>query len=546
MVNSFKSLGAGLLVAMLAACGSGTDTSAVATSTAPGTLEDNPPPMIASLDAAAFLAQLQGNPTAAQLLPLWGNPVCGVDFYYLTFWTVGGAGETTESTGALMVPTGSATGCSGPRPIVLYAHGTDTDQATNIANPADLSNTEGVLIAATFAAQGFIVVAPNYAGYDKSTLGYHPYLNAKQNSGEMMDILAAARAALPKTMSSATSDSGQLFITGYSEGGYVAMATQRAIEAAGGTVTAAAPMSGPYALEAFADDVFFGGVNLGSTVFSPLLTTSYQKAYGGIYTATTDIYNPMYATGIDTLLPSVTPIDTLFADGKLPETALFDSATPTVTIPGQAMLSAELTAGLAEPSNPANPLTPLFDLGFGTSYLINNDYRVSYAINAASFIDGAGPLAPPGSPPLPASIPATIPSPSLAPAFAFRQALNTNDLRNPAWAPHSPTLLCGGDADPTVFFSVNTLTMQSYWSSTLPQGALTVLDINGTPSGSFAELQGAFQVSQADLLSFYESAAGGSLSPAAAQAQVVEQTHTAEAPFCAVAARAFFNLILGS
>ena len=31
-------------------------------------------------------------------------------------------------------------------------------------------------MAAVFAAQGYIVVAPNYAGYDGSTLDYHPYL----------------------------------------------------------------------------------------------------------------------------------------------------------------------------------------------------------------------------------------------------------------------------------------------------------------------------------------------------------------------------------
>ena len=69
-----------------------------------------------------------------------------------------------------------------------------------------------------FAAQGYIVVAPNYAGYDISTLGYHPFFNAVQQSGEMMDILAAARTALPNTMSSATSDNGQLFLTGILRG----------------------------------------------------------------------------------------------------------------------------------------------------------------------------------------------------------------------------------------------------------------------------------------------------------------------------------------
>ena len=103
-----------------------------------------------------------------------------------------------------MVPTGAAPACSGPRPIVEYAHGTNPNKALNIADITNTSNTEGALIAAMFAAQGYIVVAPNYAGYDISTLGYHPFLNAAQQSGEMMDILAAARTALPNTLSSAT------------------------------------------------------------------------------------------------------------------------------------------------------------------------------------------------------------------------------------------------------------------------------------------------------------------------------------------------------
>jgi hypothetical protein len=538
------SVSVALGAALLAACSGGSSsTSTMATSTARGTLELNPPLRIASLDAATLGAEIGATATGAQLLQLTGTPTCGVDFYYVKFWTVGGANEVTESSGALMVPTGAAPACSGPRPIVEYAHGTAVDKTTNLADVTNPNNTEGVLIAATFAAQGYIVVAPNYAGYDISTLGYHPYLNAVQNANEMIDMLAAARTALPKSMSAATSDNGMLFLTGYSEGGYVAMATQRAMIAAGTPVTAVAPMSGPYALEAFADSIFFGGVDLGSTVFTPLLTTSYQKAYGNIYSATTDVYSATYATGIETLLPSTTPIATIFANGLLPLTALFDNVTPTVTIPNDPVLSAELTAALAMPSNVLNPLTPLFDLGFGASYLVNNSYRVSYAINAASFVDGAGPLAPPGSPPLVAQLPTTAPA-ALLPAFNLRQAFNLNDLRNPVWAPNSPTLLCGGGADPTVFFSVNTGTMQSYWSA-LPAGLVTVLDINGTPAGSFAPLQTAFQASQAALLAYYESAAGGSMSASAAQSAIVAQTHAAEAPFCTVAARAFFTILGG-
>ena len=529
-------LSAALTAAALSSCGGdSSDTSTVAPSTAHGTLAENPPFRIASLNATTLQAQLAATASGAQLLEITGNPTCGVDFYHLEFWTVGGASETTESSGALMVPTGSTAACTGPRPIVLYAHGTNSDKALNIADPTDPTNTEGILIAAMFAAQGYIVVAPNYAGYDISTLGYHPFVNAVQQSGEMIDILAAARTALPNTLSSATSDSGKLFVTGYSEGGHVAMATQRALQQSGATVTAAAPMSGPYALEAFGDALFYGNVDLGSTEFAPLLTTSYQKAYGNIYSSPSDVYSSTYATGIETLLPSDTPLDTIYSSGLLPETALFDSTTPVVNISGNAAESAELTALLSVPGSPTYPLpptaqTPLFALGFGSPFLINNSYRVSYILDAASNPDGAVPTPSAG-----------VPLAAAAPTQTLRQAFYKNDLRNGGWSPSSPTLLCGGDQDPTVFFSVNTGTMATFWSPLVQAGLITVLDVSATPSGPFAAVQTGFQASQASLLAFYQTAAGGGLSLANAELQLVENYHENVAPFCAAAARAFFS-----
>ncbi|MDB6085007.1 MAG: hypothetical protein JWN43_2888 [Gammaproteobacteria bacterium] len=533
MTKILGSMGVALAAVLAAACGSSSQTSQVSHSTAPGTLALDPPFRIASLNATTFGAQLGATAAGAQLLQVTGTPACGVDFYYVKFWTVGSVKEPTESSGALMMPTGGS-GCSGPRPILLYAHGTNTDQALNIADVTNPTNTEGALIAAMFAAQGYIVIAPNYAGYDISTLGYHPFLNAAQQSGEMMDILAAARTALPKTFTPATTDNGQLFVTGYSEGGHVAMATQRALQAAGATVTAAAPMSGPYALEAFGDAIFFGSVNLGSTVFAPLLVSSYQHAYGNVYVATTDIFSSTYASGIDTLLPSTTPIETLFASGLLPVTALFDSTVPTVSIPGQPVLSAELTAALVVPNDPANPDTPLFAAGFGNPYLVNNNYRVTYALDAATNPDGAVPTASAGAPLAKA-----------APTLGLRLDLYTNDLRNGSWAPSSPTLLCGGGQDPTVFFSVNTQTMHAFWGASPAAPLITVLDVNAAPSGAFAPVQTGFIASQAQLLAFYLTPAGGSLSPAAAQQQLVQGYHANVAPFCALAARSFFSHFLG-
>jgi hypothetical protein len=486
----------------LTGCGSDSMTSVMPAGTARGSLLQDPPLRIASLDAATFGAELGASTSGAQLLEVAGTPTCGVDFYYIQYNTVGGAGEATTASGALMVPTGSAAQCSGGRPIVLYAHGTNPDRSLNIADITNTSNTEGALIAAMFAAQGYIVVAPNYAGYDTSTLSYHPYLNADQQSKDMIDALTAARTALPHTMTTGTTDGGKLFITGYSQGGHVAMATHRAMQAAGMTVTAEAGMSGPYALEAFADAVFYGQVDIGSTVFTPLLVTSYQHAYGNIYQNLTDLYEPNYAPNMADVLPSTTPLATLFSNGTLPESALFSSTTPVTG-------NATLDAALAVPSN------PLFASGFGTSNLLTNNFRLAYVLDAVASPDGAVPT-------LTAGVPVAA-----NPQNTLRSAFKTNDLRN--WTPHVPVLMCGGDQDPEVFF-LNTQVMQQYWSA-LPAGAITVADINAPVTGAndpFAAAKVGYQTTIAGI-----AATQG-------QSAAVQAIHTTEAPFCTAVARAFF------
>ena len=248
-----------VVAGFLSGCGNGSNGAAVNSSTDRGTLIQNPPLRVASVNVTDLTAQLNSTASGQQLAQLAGAPTCGIDYHYIQYETVGGAGESTTATGVMMVPTGSAAICTGPRPIVLYAHGTTTDKNFNLAAVADSTNSaysESGLIGAMFAAQGYIVVAPNYAGYDASTLSYHPYLNASQQSKDMIDALTAARSALGHIFASGITDNGKLFITGYSQGGHVAMATHQAMQALGLPVTAAAPMSGPYAMGAFGDSLF--------------------------------------------------------------------------------------------------------------------------------------------------------------------------------------------------------------------------------------------------------------------------------------------------
>ncbi len=476
-----------------------------------GTLLQRRPELITTIAAPVLLLEL-GSLANAQVLTLGGNVRCAVAVHRIQYATVGAAGEATTASGALMVPVGLDRRCRGPRPVLLYAHGTSPDRDFNIADLRVQKNPEGMFMAA-FAAMGYIVAAPNYAGYDSSTLGYHPYLVADQQSKDMIDALAAARSALPVAAAPiTTSNNGRLFITGYSQGGYVAMATHRAMQALGMTVTASAPMSGPYALAAFGDAIFAGRVNSGSTVTSVLLTNAYQRAYGRIYSTADEIFESQYASGIESLLPTSVPRSALYAQGRLPADALFSLSPPDAVF-------ADIT-----PATVPAALAPVFANGFGRDNLIRNSYRLRYLRDAELSPDGGWPTTLDGAPPA-------------APALELRKALRRNDLRN--WIPTAPILLCGGRADPVVFWS-NTLLMAGYWAPRAPATArISVLDVDSaaTDGDPYASIKERFARAK-QFVAYSAVVQGATDGGARAVAEVYHAPLVA--PFCLAAVDSFF------
>jgi len=502
---------AAIPILLLTACGGGTTTSTVNATPTEGGLIQTPPPRTVSVNAADFTAQLQasadgtallelatGDPTAKTSLPL------GVDVYYIQYATVGGAGEATTASGALMVPTGPNGTSLGKLPIVLYAHGTETVKEYNMANLLAPYDDRIPTVAAVFAANGYIVVAPNYAGYDSSSLPYQCYLNAEQQSQDMIDALKAARTALASgtLFSSAPLDNGQVFITGYSQGGHVALATHRAMEAANMTVAASAPCSGPYALAAFGDAIAYGDVNFGATEFAPLLLSNFHNSYkgnaaiGDVYNVTgtaADLYEAPWATSSAIEVPGPTDLSTLIVNGQYP-LSLFNGTAPSATdiktglgedawLTGTALatVSAELSGilpGITPPTTPAAEAA-LFATGFSSAangHLWRNDYRVAMLADAMVNPDGLVPTQ------------TANPFPAATPMHPLRKAFVKNDLRLNAagtgpWAPAAPVLLIGGHNDPEVFYSVNTGIMAGLWS-----GLKTVNTLDIDPGISFAGL----------------------------------------------------------
>ncbi|KIF81710.1 alpha/beta hydrolase family protein [Noviherbaspirillum autotrophicum] len=503
-MRQFKFAAATLAAAVLAACGGGSSGPAVDTTLARGSLVANPPNLV-PIPQADGTAVTKLEPTVfAQMLEaatpgitqITGTPKCSITTYYMKYGTVGGAGETTDATGAIMVPSGTDSACAGTRPVVLYAHGTSYDKSYNMANLRD--NHEAALVAAMYAAQGFIVVAPNYAGYDVSKLSYHPYLNAEQSANDMIDALRAARKAFAGINAQ---DSGKLFVTGYSQGGHVAMATQRAMQTSYASefkVTALAGQSGPYAMSLLGDVIVGSGKpNLGATIFFPMISTSWQKSYGGLYASPNEMYEDKYATGIESLLPSLTP-DTIFSSGKLPQLALF-----------------------AVDSMPQAPIIPGT---FGAGNLMKTSFRNAYLADLSAHpcdVNPADPL-------------------NCAPVNAFRKAGVKNDLRN--YVPNVPVLLCGGNGDPTVFWANAQATAGYFGAKGMTAPVLQVLDVDSAIGAGdpYATVKGGF----AQLKAKTAADAGGG---AAGMAAVTSAYHAILVPpFCNAAARGFFQSMLAN
>jgi dienelactone hydrolase len=494
--RTFKgALSAAALLALTACGGGGDDSDALDLSNDRGSIVRNPPTQLASLSNLQFSGSLRASAAGQQLLaltgvePTAGNVKCGIDVRYLQYGTVGGAAEKTNATGALILPTGGA-GCTGPRPIVLYAHGTTVDKNYNMALVS--TNSEAALVAATFAANGYIVVAPNYAGYEASKLGYHPYLNADQQSKDMIDALAAARKAIAK-IGNGTTDSGQILINGYSQGGHVAMATHRALQAAGVTVTASSGGSGPYALGKLIDTAVARIPIVGATIFTPMMATSWQRAYGNVYATAADMYNPLYASGIEALLPGSLTTTQLFTQARLPSLALIGDS-------------------------PA---------------LVRGTFGDAAAADALANACTTGPAS--CSP--------------LQPANGLRRAAYRNDLRS--WTPGRPVMMCGGNQDPTVPFASTQLT-QAYFTSQLGDVAsaqlVRVVDVHGVPTFQGA-LDQVAAAAGATAASAAASAGGDLVAQATASATAsatarVSEYHATVAPFCVAAAASFFSVVL--
>jgi pimeloyl-ACP methyl ester carboxylesterase len=137
---------------------------------------------------------------------------------------------------------------AGNYPVLCFQNGTNTLHSDA---PTEDPKNDLFQILESVASMGFIVVMPDYIGFGASANIPHPYLHAASTTQSILDMLRATKefAAEDKIVAKPTKD---LFIFGYSQGGWATMELQKTIEKDYPTefnLLASSCGAGPYSLE---------------------------------------------------------------------------------------------------------------------------------------------------------------------------------------------------------------------------------------------------------------------------------------------------------
>ena len=160
-----------------------------------------------------------------------------IDIYKLSYRTVDQHDAATLVSGVLFVPQGIDT-----LDVLSVQHGT-VFKRNEVGSVNPLYALDGLIV----SMNGYLVAEPDYLGLGESRQ-LHPYLLARAEAIPVIDMLRAVRGYAGEN-NLVLRDS--IFLAGYSEGGFVTLATHQLMEteyADEFVLKAVAPMAGPYDL----------------------------------------------------------------------------------------------------------------------------------------------------------------------------------------------------------------------------------------------------------------------------------------------------------
>ncbi len=233
-------------------------------------------------------AQLKGTKTKAQISQAFSLPLIkyGAKFYKILYKSPDAKGQPDTLSGLIAVPDVA----NFSFPITFYQHGT-SDCKVCVPSRYTGNGGEGEL-GLLFAGLGFVALLPDYVGMGDGR-GFQTYVHEATTVTASLDFLTAAKEWLTQQ---SIKENGQLFITGYSQGGYASMAVHKAIETSHPElkVTAAAHLSGPYSLSGVMRDLVLQDKEYNYPAYLPNTILGLNEVSNDIYTDLNQIFKQVY------------------------------------------------------------------------------------------------------------------------------------------------------------------------------------------------------------------------------------------------------------
>ena len=190
-------------------------------------------------------------------------------------------------------------------PILTYQHGTvilDSQAPSTTGISAD--NLEIFLISLITAPSGFITVIPDYTGIGDPDK-YHPYIIANSHTQALVNMIRGVKQlSIELEGNDGFQFNDQLFLAGYSDGGYATLASQKGIQIDYSdelSVTASFPMAGPYDLSGTMVDYFFSEPEYTQPYYVPYVLTSHLWYYQGLDVDFAEYFEPFWADTLPSL-----------------------------------------------------------------------------------------------------------------------------------------------------------------------------------------------------------------------------------------------------
>ncbi len=202
-------------------------------------------------------------------------------------------GEDINASGLVILPS-----TNDEVDMLSFQHGTigaDSEAPSNIT-----FQDQSSIFYAAVASTGMITVVPDFIGFGASVEIPHPYYVEDLTASSTVDNIRAAKEIAELV---GMDFSSELFLAGYSQGGYATMATHKWIEEKGldgFNLIASFPSSGGYDMKGF-QEYFFTL----ETFHQPFYMAYVVNAFNSVYDWNmpfTDVFNEPYASRIPDLL----------------------------------------------------------------------------------------------------------------------------------------------------------------------------------------------------------------------------------------------------